>query len=153
MYVLSEKKRKARERKNEGAILKFVNISSDTISPNELHEVSSVSTSKSIPEVEEETTPGQISNNEEAGVESNISKAYAAEVGNDDIAILPNGVVSWPEPTNHDVSVELVKAAPERYLNTKGPFLSMVRFTKVGDVRKKIVLPVREMVLQDTEKR
>jgi len=77
---------------NEVAILKFVNISSDAISPNETHNVSSANTSKSIPEVEEETTPGQIRNNEEADVESNISKAYAAEVGNDDITILPNDV-------------------------------------------------------------
>jgi len=41
--------------------------------------------------------PGQIRNNEEANVDSNISKAYAAEPGNDDIAILPNGVASWPQ--------------------------------------------------------
>ena len=72
----------------EGAILKFVNISSDAISPNEVHKVSSASNSKSISEIEEETTPGQISNNEQADVESNISKAYVAEVGNDDITIL-----------------------------------------------------------------
>jgi len=50
-------------KKNEGAILKFVNISSDAISPNEMHEVSSASTSKSISEVVEETTPDQIRNN------------------------------------------------------------------------------------------
>jgi len=43
--------------------LKFVNISSDAISPNEMHEVSSASTSKSISEVVEETTPDQIRNN------------------------------------------------------------------------------------------
>ena len=41
-------------KKNEGAILKFVNISSDAISPNEMHEVSSASTNKSIPEIEED---------------------------------------------------------------------------------------------------
>jgi len=85
------KKREVREeelKKKEGAILKFVNISSDAISPNEVHKVSSASTSKSIPEVEEETTPGQISNNEQADVESNRSKAYVAEVRNDDITIL-----------------------------------------------------------------
>jgi len=72
--------------------LKLVNIPSDAISPNEMHEVSSggsASTSKSIPEVEEETTPGQIRNNE-ADVEGNISKAYVAEVVNDDITILQN---------------------------------------------------------------
>jgi len=33
---------------------------------------------------------GQIRNNEEVDVENNISKVYAAEVGNDDITILPN---------------------------------------------------------------
>ena len=59
------------------------------MSPNEMHEVSSDSTRKSIPEVEEETAPGQIRNNE-VDVENNMSKAYAAEVGNDDITILPN---------------------------------------------------------------
>jgi len=74
--------------------LKFVNILSDAISRNVMHEVSSACTSKSIPEVEEETTPGRIRNNEEADVESNISKAYAAKVGNDDITILRNDV-SW----------------------------------------------------------
>ena len=41
-------------KKNEGAILKFVNISSDAISPNEMHEISSASTSRSIPEIEED---------------------------------------------------------------------------------------------------
>jgi len=84
------KKGRAGEKKlknNEGAILKCANISSDAVSPNE---ISSVCTSKSIPEVEEETTPGQIRNNEEADVESNLSKAYAAEVGNDIKTILPN---------------------------------------------------------------
>jgi len=62
-------------KKSEGAILKFVNNSSDAISPNEMHEVSSDSTRKSVLEVEEETAPGKIRNNEEADVESNISKA------------------------------------------------------------------------------
>jgi len=89
--VLSEKRERLGKRKNEDAILKFVNIPSDAISPNEIHEVSSDSTSRSIPEVEEETRPGQIRNNKEADVESNISKAYAAEAGNDDITITPNG--------------------------------------------------------------
>jgi len=41
-------------KKNEGAILKFVNISSDAISPNEMHEISSASINKSIPEIEED---------------------------------------------------------------------------------------------------
>ena len=58
---------------NEVVILKFVNIPSDTISPNEMHKVSSASTSNTIPEVEKETTPGQISNSEETDVESNIT--------------------------------------------------------------------------------
>ena len=72
MDVLSEKREKFKEeelKKNEGAILNFVNISSDASSPNEMHEVSSASTSKSIPEVDEETAPGQIRNNEEVDVE------------------------------------------------------------------------------------
>jgi len=56
-------------KKNEGAILKFVDISSDAISPNEMREVSSASTSKSLSEVEEEATPGQIRNNEKVDVE------------------------------------------------------------------------------------
>jgi len=48
------RKREVKEeelKKNEDAILKFVNISSDAMSPNEMHEVSSDSTRKSIPEV------------------------------------------------------------------------------------------------------
>jgi len=52
MFV--QKKERIREKelkKNEGAMLKFVNISSDTISPNEMYEISSASTSNSIPEV------------------------------------------------------------------------------------------------------
>jgi len=40
------------------------------MSPNEMHEVSSAGTSKSISKVEE-TTPGQIRNNEEVDVENN----------------------------------------------------------------------------------
>jgi len=88
----NKKNREEELKKSEGAILKFVNNSSDAISPNEMHEVSSASTSKSILEVEEETTPGKIGNNEEADVESNISKAYVAEVWNDDKTILPNGM-------------------------------------------------------------
>jgi len=47
-------------KKSEGAILKFVNNSSDAISPNEMYEVSSASTSKSILEVKEETSPGKL---------------------------------------------------------------------------------------------
>jgi len=45
--VLSEKRERFKEeelKKNEGAILKFVNMSSDAISPNEMDEVSSAST-------------------------------------------------------------------------------------------------------------
>jgi len=71
-WMFFQKKEKFKEeelKKNEGAILKFVNISPDAISPNEMDEVSSASTSKSIPEVEEETTPGQIRNNEGVDVE------------------------------------------------------------------------------------
>ena len=59
-------------KKNEGAILKFANVSYDAISPNEMHRISSAITSKSIPEVEDDTTPGRIRNKEEADVESNI---------------------------------------------------------------------------------
>jgi len=52
--VLSEKREKLGKRKNDGAILKFVNVSSDAILPSEMHKVSSATTSKSIPEVKEE---------------------------------------------------------------------------------------------------
>jgi len=72
MFFQKKERNSIREeelKKNEGAILKFVNISSDAISPNEMHEVSRASTSKSILEVEEETTPGQIRNKEEVDVE------------------------------------------------------------------------------------
>jgi len=109
------KKRKTREeelKKNEGAILKFVRISSHAISSSEMHDVSSAGTSESIPEVGEETAPGQIRNHVEADVESNISKAYAAESRNDVITIIPNYVASWPELINHDIRVELVQWFP-----------------------------------------
>jgi len=66
-YIKEEELEK--NEKNEGAILKLVNISPDAISPNEMHEVSSACTSKLLWEVEEETTSGQIRNNEEADVE------------------------------------------------------------------------------------
>jgi len=45
-----------------------------------------------MPEDGEDKTSGRIRNNEEADVESNISKAYAAKVGNDDITISRNDV-------------------------------------------------------------
>ena len=66
-YIKEEELKK--NEKNEGAILKFVDISSDAVSPNEMREVSSASTSKSLSEVEEEATPGQIRNNEKVDVE------------------------------------------------------------------------------------
>jgi len=92
--IRKEELREEELKKNEDAILKFVNIPSDASSPNGMHEVSSggsANTSKSIPEVEEETTPGQIRNIEEADVESNISKTYSTEVVNDDIQGHRNG--------------------------------------------------------------
>jgi len=42
-------------------------------------------------------------------------------------------VASWPEPINHDISFELVKAGRERYRNKEEPFQSMIRVIKVGD--------------------
>jgi len=42
-------------------------------------------------------------------------------------------VASWPEPINHDITVELVKAGRERYQNKEGPFQSMFQVVKVGD--------------------
>ena len=58
MDILSENRKAGEEelKKNESAILKFVHISTDAVSPNDMHEVSSASTSKSILEVEEQTT-------------------------------------------------------------------------------------------------
>jgi len=153
-----------------------------------------------MPEVEEDKTSGRIRNNEEAHVESNISKAYAAKDGNDDITISRNDVscssvffqplccsgtfckclryswnlmqcskclycynrvelwlrifrprqfrsvsaepltatywtlrlrepqlknndvASWPEPINHNIRVELVKAGPEKASKNRWTF-------------------------------
>ena len=39
-------------------------------------------------------------------------------------------VASGPEPINHDVKVELVKAGPERCWSKEGSFQSMFRVVK-----------------------
>jgi len=45
-------------------------------------------------------------------------------------------VVSWPEPVNHNIRVELVKAGPEKYRNKDGLFQSMIRAINVRDNEK-----------------
>jgi len=48
-------------------------------------------------------------------------------------------VASWPEPINHNIRVELVKAGPERHRKKDGLFQSIIRVINVGDSERKAV--------------
>jgi len=84
-----------------------------------MHEINSASTSKSIPEVEEETTYGRIRNNEEADVESNISKAYAAILRNVSCSsVFFNHFVAAEPSTTVCVAHETLCNDPSVYITT-----------------------------------
>ena len=109
MKLLSEKK-KAREeelKKNEGTILKFVNISlqfSHSLA-NERDEVCSFSTS--LPHTETKDTVELEQSNQEVITESiPTSKTLIAKDKINDI----NDVGTWPEVITHCMRVEMVKA-------------------------------------------
>ena len=127
------KKKKAREeelKKNEGAILKFVNISlqSSLSSANEKYEVSSFSNSLAHTETEKIVELEQ--SNQEVIIKSiPTDKTLIAKDKIDDI----NDVATWPEVITHYMSVEMVKAGPERYQNKEGPFKPAIRVIKEGD--------------------
>ena len=109
MELHPEKKKKAREeelKKNEGAILKFVNISlqSSLSLANGRDEVSSFC--KSLPHTETEKTV-------ELEQSNPTNETLIAKDKIDDI----NDVATWPEVITHYMRVEMVKAGPERYLN------------------------------------
>ena len=134
-----KKKRKAREeelKKNEGAILKFVNISlqSSLSLANERDEVSSFS--KSLPREETEKTVELEQSNQEVIIESiSTNKTLIAKDKIDDI----NDVATWPEVINYYMKVEMVKAVPERYQNKEGQFKPTIRVIKEGDKEKDLL--------------
>ena len=133
---LFSKKKKAREeelKKNEGAILKFVNISlqSSLSSANERDEVSSFS--KSLPHTETEKTVKLEQSNKEMIIESiPTNETFIAKDKIDDI----NNVATWPKVITHYMGVEMVKAGPEKYQNKEGPFKSEITVIKEGDKEK-----------------
>ena len=120
-------------KKNEGAILKFVNISlqSSLSSANERDEVNSFS--KSLPYTETEKTVKLEQSNQEVIIESiPTNETLIAKDKLDDI----NDVATWPEVITHYMRVEMVNAGPEKYQNKKGPFKSAIRVIKEGDKEK-----------------
>ena len=135
MELLSKKK-KAREKelkKNEGAILKFVNISlqSPLSSADERDEVCSFS--KSLPHTETAKTVKLEQSNQEMIIESiPTNKTLIAKDKIDDI----NDVATWPEVITHYIKVEMVKAGPEKYQNKEGSFKIENRVIKKGAKRK-----------------
>ena len=136
MELLSEKKKKAREeelKKNEGTILKFVNISlqSSLSSANEKYEVSSFSNSLSHTETEKTVELKQ--SYQEVIIESIPTDQTLIAIDKiDDI----NDVATCPEVITHNMSVEMVKVGPERYQNKEGPFKPAIRVIKEGDKEK-----------------
>ena len=135
MELLSEKKKRREEelKKNEGVILKFVNISLQSLlsSTNERDEVSSFS--KPLPHTEIEKTVELEQSNQEVIIESiPTNKTLKAKDKIDDI----NDVATWPEVITYYMKVEMVKAGPERYQNKKGPFKPAIRVIKEGGKEK-----------------
>ena len=136
MELLSEKKKKAREevlKKDEGAILKFVNISLQSLlsSANERDEFSSFI--KSLPHTETEKTVELEQSNQEVIVKSIPTNEIL--IGKDKIDDI-NDVATWPEVITYYMRVEMVKARTERYQNKKGPFKPAIRVIKEGDKEK-----------------
>ena len=133
MELPSEKKAREEElKKNEGAILKFVNISlqSSLSSANERNEVSSFS--KSLYHTETEKTVELEQSNQEVIIESiSTNKTLIAKDKIDDIS----DVATWPEV--YYMRIEMVKTEPERFQNKEGPFKSAIRVIKEGDKEKK----------------
>ena len=119
-------------KKNEGAILKFVNISFiqfSLSSANERDEVSSFS--KSLPHTETEKTVELEQINREEIVEIiPTNEKLIDKIDN------INNVATWPEVIAHYMRVEMVKAGPERYQNKEGQFKPAIRVIREGDKQK-----------------
>ena len=139
MELLSEKKKIAREKelkKNEGAILKFVNISlqSSLSTANQSNEVRRFS--KSLPHTETEKTVELEQSNQEVIIENiPTDQTLIAKNKIDDI----NNVATRPEVITHYMRVEMVKAGPKKYLNKEEPFKSAIRVIKEGDKEKELL--------------
>ena len=132
-FFQKKKRREEELKKNEGVILKFVNISLQSLlsSTNERDEVSSFS--KSLPHTEIEKTFELEQSNQEVIIESiPTNKTLKAKDKIDDI----NDVATWPEVITYYMKVEMVKAGPERYQNKKGPFKPAIRVIKEGGKEK-----------------
>ena len=116
-------------KKNEGAILKFVNISlhSSLSSANERDEVSSFR--KSPPHTETEDTVQLEQSNQEVITQSILTNE--THIAKDKIDGI-NDVASWSEVITHYMGVEMVKARSERYQNKEEPFKPAIRAIK-GD--------------------
>ena len=132
-FFQKKKRREEELKKNEGAILKFVSISLESLlsSTNERDEVSSFS--KSLPHTEMKKTVELEQSNQEVIIESiPTNKTLKAKDKIDDI----NDVATWPEVITYYMKVEMVKAEPERYQNKEGPFKPAIRVIKEGDKEK-----------------
>ena len=129
------RKKKVREeelKKNEGTILKFVNISLP--SANERDEVNSFS--KSLPHTETEKKVELEQSNQEVIIKSiSTNKTLIAKDKIDNI----NDVATWPEVITHYMRVEMVKAEPKRYQNKEGSFNPAIRVIKQGDKEKELL--------------
>ena len=131
------KKKKVKEelKKNEGAILKFVNIAST----KDTEEVSSHNKSLLQVETEEEVYLNQ--NNNKVIIERSkpINKILSDKEKTDDIYYSHNDVATWPEVLTHNMRVEIIKLGPDRFQNKEGPFKPATRVIKEGDKEKEFL--------------
>ena len=134
---LREKKSEEEElKKNEGSILKFLNISLQSLlsSANERDEVSSFS--KSLPHAKTEKTVELEQSNQEVIIESILTnETLMAKDKIDDI----NDVATWPEVITNYMRAEMVKAGPEKYQNKERPFKPAIRVIKEGDKEQELL--------------
>ena len=126
--LVSEQKKGRKEelKKNEGAILKLVNIylQSSLSLANGRDEVSSFS--KSLPHTETEDTVELEQRNQEVITESiSTNEILIAKDKIDDIKDV--ATCTWPEGITHYIKVDMVNAGPERYQNKEGPFKLAIR--------------------------
>ena len=126
------KQKKAREeklKKNEGAILKFVEIAS----AEEREEVSSHN--ESLPQVETEEEVYLEQHSSEVIIEKSQSMNETLS-DKDKIGDIYHDVTTWPEVLTHNIRVEIIKLGPERFQNKEGPFKPAIRVIKEGGKEK-----------------
>ena len=122
-------------KKNEGAILKFVGISSQTSTANEKQEVSSGG--NSISQMKAKETVDLVKSNKEAFVDKSRSMDEAspglAKTEFDDVTISHNDVVTWPKVITYNMRFEMVKAVPESYENKERLFQPGLKVMQEGN--------------------